>query len=247
MSYFDLFKTAAQEPAAQEEGTLHRRKAKKRGFYTDPSPGIYGMRAAFESAERKAGKLAALQNFGLLHGKDDPVKGLTELYKTDDFGLPRKGSRKPRASASYTGSYTSRGPHMSYNHSKNAAAAEALRMFKVAGAPVGMIGRAGAAIGGGISQIGGAAQRAVNVAGKLFNRGSNAAAASGSGAVGQFLGGAGHAISGGATVFHRAGGTAPLLAGVAGAGALYGAGRATGLIGGSQPQGQKGMRPMTGY
>lgn len=96
MSPFDLFgKIAAPEPAveATESGSSHRRKAKQRGFYTDPSPSIYGMRSAFDSADRKAGKLAALKSFGLLHGKDGPVEALTELFKTEDFGLPRRNSR----------------------------------------------------------------------------------------------------------------------------------------------------------
>lgn len=91
-----------------EHGTEHRRKAKQRGFYTDPAPGIYGARAGFESAERKAGKLAALKNFGLIHGHGDPVEALTDLYHKEDFGLPRREAReshdKPnRTRRPYTG------------------------------------------------------------------------------------------------------------------------------------------------
>lgn len=86
-----LVKVAGVETT--DNGTQHRRKAKTRGFYTDPSPGIYGVREAFESADRRAGKVAALKSFGLLHGKGDPVEALTDLYHENDFGLPRRGTR----------------------------------------------------------------------------------------------------------------------------------------------------------
>ena len=73
-------------------GVLGRRKKQQRGFYFDRAPGMHGVRAGFEAAAREAGKLAALRSFGLLHGKGDPVDGLTQLFRTSDFGLPRRQS-----------------------------------------------------------------------------------------------------------------------------------------------------------
>jgi|GEM_PF-6590906 len=104
-----LRKVAAEAVEAQERGTESRRKAKKRGFYTDPAPGMYGVRSAFQSAAKNDGKLAALQHFGVLHGKGDPVKGLTELFRKEDFGLARRASRdKISAGGKNVGTYTCR-------------------------------------------------------------------------------------------------------------------------------------------
>ena len=75
-------------------GVLGRRKLPQRGFYRDPSPGMHAVRQRFEEAARNAGKTAALHCFGFLHSKEDPVKGLTHLLQTDDFGLPRRERRE---------------------------------------------------------------------------------------------------------------------------------------------------------
>lgn len=88
-------------------GVLSRRKRQQRGFFFDRSPGMHGVRAGFEAAAAKAaGKVAALQNFGLLHGKGDSVAQLTALFRTNNFGLPRRSyiaDKTNESNRAYTG------------------------------------------------------------------------------------------------------------------------------------------------
>jgi hypothetical protein len=96
-----------------------RLKKRQRGFYYEPDPGFHDVNGKFDDAHAKTKqvKLAAIMDtlarFGLklsekqagqLLDSPDPAKALTQILKTDDFGLglePGKGAgpgeqRKPK-------------------------------------------------------------------------------------------------------------------------------------------------------
>lgn len=83
MTQLYTVKTAAPRVVASATGLALRRKLPQRGFYRDPSPGIYGLREGFDAAARashakEAGAVAAARLFG---GTDAPVEAMTQLFR----------------------------------------------------------------------------------------------------------------------------------------------------------------------
>lgn len=90
-----------------------RRKMKVRGFYEDPSPGVYDLKGKFEDAARsnaamersvatKHAALEVLARYGF-HGvkrqveeAPDPMAALVEVFRDDDFGLDENGQVKAK-------------------------------------------------------------------------------------------------------------------------------------------------------
>lgn len=91
MTQLYTLKTAAPRVVASASGLALRRKLPQRGFYRDPSPGIYGLREGFDAAARAShAKEAAAQTAARLFGvAAAPVDAMTQLFRRKPF-LPRK-------------------------------------------------------------------------------------------------------------------------------------------------------------
>lgn len=67
-------------------------KAKQRGWYTDPSPGLKDVKGKFDDADRQshaikiAAVVAVLAKFGIFQNSPDPVKAFTNVLRTKNFG-----------------------------------------------------------------------------------------------------------------------------------------------------------------
>lgn len=76
-------------------------KAKQRGWYSDPSPGLKDVKGKFDDAERHANaiKVAAmatvLAKLGVFQNSPDPVQAFTHVLRTQNFGYGKDIKSRP--------------------------------------------------------------------------------------------------------------------------------------------------------
>lgn len=89
MTQLYTIKTAA--PAVSNTvGVSLRRQLQQRGFYRNPSPGMYGLREGFQAADRAShAKIAAAIAAARLFGGGDEIRGMTQLFKKRQL-IPKK-------------------------------------------------------------------------------------------------------------------------------------------------------------
>lgn len=76
---------------------------RERGFYRDPDPRFKDFKGKFEAASRSNGerqvKEAAIRHvlakFALLDEAGNPIDGLTEIIRGDDFGYTKRRAGRP--------------------------------------------------------------------------------------------------------------------------------------------------------